>query len=145
MELNTINKIKVSVIVPVYNVEKYLKEAMDCIINQTLKEIEIICVDDGSTDSSLDILNKYADKDNRIIILEQENQGAGVARNTGLDIARGEYLSFLDPDDFFELTLLEEFYEKAISCDADIVVCGLNTYDETKKFLMNVFLVILMA
>lgn len=130
-------KIKVSVIVPVYNVEKYLKEAMDSIVNQTLKEIEIICVDDGSTDNSSAILKEYAEKDDRIIMLEQENRGAGAARNAGLDVAHGEYLSFLDPDDFFELTLLEEFYKKAISCDADIVVCGSNSYDDQRKRFSN--------
>lgn len=124
-------EVKVSVIIPVYNVEKYLHECMDSIINQTLKEIEIICVDDGSTDSSLSILNDYASKDNRITVVQQENQGAGVARNTGLDLAKGEYLSFLDPDDFFELNMLEATYNKAIETDVDIVIFGCNTYNDT--------------
>lgn len=128
---------KVSVIVPVYNVESYLQESLDSIINQTLKEIEIICVDDASTDNSLAILKKYAKKDKRIIVLEQENQGAGVARNTGLDIARGKYLSFLDPDDFFELSLLEDCYNKAIETDVDIVVYGSNSYDDNTSLFSD--------
>lgn len=127
--------IKVSVILPVYNVELYLRESLDSILNQTLQDIEIICVDDGSTDSSLSILNKFAQKDKRIKILTQENQGAGVARNTGLAVAKGEYLSFLDPDDFFETKLLETSYEKAKETSADIVVYQTNTFDNrTKKY-----------
>ena len=93
--------VKVSVILPVYNVEKYLKECLDSILNQTLQEIEVICVDDGSTDRSLEILREYEKKDKRVIVLTQENKGAGAARNKGLAIAKGEYLSFLDSDDFF--------------------------------------------
>lgn len=84
---------KVSVIIPVYNVEQYLRECLDSVINQTLREIEIICVDDGSTDSSLEILKEYAQKDNRFTIITQENLHAGVARNAGLAVAKGEYLS----------------------------------------------------
>ena len=114
---------KVSVIIPVYNVEQYLKECMDSVVNQTLKEIEIICVDDGSTDSSLEILKEYAKKDNRITVITQKNLHAGVARNAGLSVAKGEYLSFLDSDDFFELNMLEEMYAKAKKDDSDIVVC----------------------
>ena len=93
--------IKVSVIMPVYNAEKYLKETMDCLIHQTLHDIEIICVDDGSTDQSLQILNDYKSKDERIIVLHQENAGAGAARNAGLLYAKGEYLSVLDADDVY--------------------------------------------
>ncbi len=115
---------KVSVIIPVYNVEDYLRECLDSVVNQTLREIEIICVDDGSTDKSLDILLEYAEKDNRITVLKQENLYAGVARNAGLAVARGEYLSFLDSDDFFELNMLEEMYKKAKKDGSDIVVCN---------------------
>ena len=97
---------KVSVIVPVYNVEDYLEECIQSIRNQTLKDIEIICVDDGSTDRSYDILTKLQKKDDRIVVLKQKNKFAGVARNKGIEIARGEYLVFLDSDDFFEETLL---------------------------------------
>ena len=130
-------EIKVSVIVPVYNTEKYLEQCLDSIVAQTLKEIEIICVDDGSTDSSLDILKKYASKDERIVVLQQENGGAGAARNNGLAIAKGKYCSFLDADDFFEAAMLQEAYQKAEEDSADIVVFDSNQYwedlDEYKK------------
>ncbi len=114
---------KVSVIIPVYNVEKYLRETLDCLVNQTLSDIEIICVDDGSTDSSLSILNEYAAKDSRIKVLEQQNKFAGVARNNGLKIATGEYVIFLDSDDVFDKTMLEKMVERAEKTDSDITVC----------------------
>ena len=88
------NHPKVSVILPVYNVEKYLKQCMDSIVNQTLKDIEIICVDDGSTDASLSILKEYEKEDDRVKVICQQNAGAGAVRNNGLSIATGEYLSF---------------------------------------------------
>ena len=97
----TESEIKVSVIIPVYNVEKYLKQNLKSITEQTLKEIEIICVDDGSTDSSYKIIEDFAKKDSRVIPVKQKNGGAGAARNNGLRRARGKYLSFLDSDDFF--------------------------------------------
>ena len=100
--------IKVSVIMPVYNVEKYLHQCMDSLVQQTLTDIEIICVDDGSTDNSLAILQEYAQRDSRIIVLQQKNSGAGVARNTGMKIVKGEYLAIVDSDDFFELDMLEK-------------------------------------
>ena len=123
---------KVSVIIPVYNVEEYLRECLDSVVNQTLKEIEIICVDDGSTDSSLEILKEYAKKDSRITVITQQNLHAGVARNAGLAIAKGEYLSFLDSDDFFELNMLEETYNKAKNDNAEIIIFGNYVYDQTK-------------
>ena len=92
---------KISVIIPVYNVEEYLAQCLETVINQTLKDIEIICIDDGSTDNSLYILKKFAEKDKRITILKQKNLHSGVARNAGLAAAKGKYLSFLDSDDFF--------------------------------------------
>ena len=114
---------KVSVIIPVYNTEAYLRECLDSVVNQTLKEIEIICVDDGSTDSSLEILKEYANKDNRFTIITQENLHAGVARNAGLVVARGEYLSFLDSDDYVKLEYLEKLYDKIVLEKADICIC----------------------
>lgn len=126
---------KVSVIVPVYNVEDYLEECIQSIRNQTLKDIEIICVDDGSTDRSYDILTKLQKKDDRIVVLKQKNKFAGVARNKGIEIARGEYLVFLDSDDFFEETLLEHMYEACVHAQADICVCDADNYDNsTKKY-----------
>ena len=124
---------KVSVIIPVYNVEEYLRECLDSVVNQTLKEIEIICVDDGSTDSSLEILKEYAKKDSRITVITQQNLHAGVARNAGLAVARGEYLSFLDSDDWFELNMLEESYRKACEQNADIVIFNWTVVDEIKN------------
>lgn len=122
--------IKVSVIVPVYNGEKYLAQCMDSIIGQTLKEIEIICVDDGSVDSSVEILESYARKDKRIKVIRQKNAGAGAARNTGLAQAKGEYLSFLDADDFFEPDMLACAYQKAKEQNAQILVFGSDQYRE---------------
>ena len=120
--------IKVSVIVPVYNGEKYLEQCLDSICNQTLQEIEIICVDDGSTDSSWDILNRYKDQDDRIQLYRQQNLYAGVARNTGKSHATGEYLVFWDCDDFFEPDALEKMYDQCQQDQADICVCGVKRY-----------------
>ena len=126
---------KVSVIIPVYNADKYLKECLDSIVNQTLKDIEIICIDDGSNDNSLSILEEYVKKDSRITILKGTKQGAGSARNIGLASAKGEYLSFLDADDFFEWNMLEEMYNNAKENESDIVICNRDKYHiQTKKF-----------
>lgn len=114
---------KVSVIIPVYNAEKYLRECLDCVTNQTLKDIEIICIDDGSVDSSPEILKEYAAKDDRIIILQQKNQGAAPARNRGLQEAKGKYLSFIDSDDIMDLAMLQKLYDCAENTSSDIVIC----------------------
>lgn len=124
---------KVSVIIPVYNVEKYLYECLDSIVNQTYKNIEIICIDDSSTDKSIEILREYANKDNRIIILQQRNQGAAVARNYGMDIAQGKYLLFLDSDDVFSESLIEKAVLKAEKFNADIVVYKAMTFDTSNN------------
>lgn len=116
--------VKVSVIMPVYNAEKYLRTAIDSLLKQTLKEIEIICVDDGSTDSSYNILLEYMQKDPRIIILCEKNSFAGTARNYGMTVATGEYLSFLDADDYFKPEMLEKAYACAGKETADVVVFG---------------------
>ena len=118
------SEIKVSVIMPVYNAETYLEEAIECLICQTLKEIEIICVDDGSTDRSLEILEEYSKRDDRIKILHQRNLYAGVARNNGLKQANGEFVIFLDSDDLFERGLLEKTYKQGKKVNADIVLFG---------------------
>ena len=125
--------VKVSVIIPVYNVEPYLKQCMDSVVGQTLKDIEIICVDDGSTDGSLDILREYAAEDNRIQIIEQKNAGAGAARNNGMRHATGKYLSFLDSDDFFEPRMLEKAYDLAEKDQADFVAYKSDQYHTEKK------------
>lgn len=127
--------IKVSVIIPVYNVEKYLRQNLESVANQTLKEIEIICVDDGSTDSSYEIVKAFAEKDSRFIPVQQPNGGAGAARNNGLRRAKGKYLSFLDSDDFFDEHMLEEAYNKAEETNAEFVVFSSDQYyDESKEF-----------
>ena len=120
---------KVSVIIPCYNSERFLIECLDSVLGQTLRDIEIICVDDGSTDSTLEILYEYEKKDNRIRILTQKNQYAGVARNNGMDIAVGKYLAFFDSDDFFDSVMLEKMYNKCEEVEADICICGAMVYD----------------
>ena len=122
--------VKVSVIIPVYNAEMYLRQCLDSVCGQTLQEIEIICVDDGSTDDSYSILEEYKAKDERITLFRQENKYAGAARNHGKKYATGEYMIFWDSDDFFQLTALEKMYERAKLYDADICVCGGSHYYE---------------
>ncbi len=119
----------VSVIIPVYNVEKYLRQCLDSVVNQTLRDIEIICVDDGSTDSSPAILAEYAAKDPRVKVLTREHTNAGAARNAGLAVATGEYLGFVDSDDWCETTLFEKAYLKAKADDADAVMWRFMMYD----------------
>lgn len=115
--------IKVSVIIPIYNTEKYLEECLESVLNQTLKEIEIIAVDDGSTDNSLSILGRYAEKYVNIVILTQSNQGAGPARNNGIRNAKGKYLIFMDPDDFYPSNdCLEALYNAAE--ENHVMMCG---------------------
>lgn len=118
----------VSVVVPVYNTEPYLRQCLDSIVGQTLRDIEIICVDDGSTDGSLGILREYEAADDRVRVLQQRNQFAGVARNAGMDVACGDYLVFWDSDDFFDSDALRLMYERSESAQADVCVCGANRF-----------------
>ncbi len=126
--------IDVSVIVPVYNAHKHLEECIKSITSQTLKNIEIICVDDGSRDSSLEILEKFVANDARIRIIHQKNAGAAAARNHGLTIAKGKYLSFLDSDDFFEPTMLEDAFKKAEEENSEIVVFKADFYNDHLEY-----------
>ena len=112
---------KISVIIPVYNVEEYLCQCLESVIKQTLREIEIICIDDGSTDNSLKILQEYAQKDRRITVLKQENLHAGVARNAGLAVAKGEYIHFLDSDDWIDEETYAKLYDLITTTQADFV------------------------
>lgn len=114
---------KVSVIIPVYNVAPYLRQNLDSVLAQTVTDIEVICVDDGSDDGSAKILKEYAQADKRVKVFHQKNAGAGAARNLGLFHARGEFLSFLDSDDFFEPRMLEKMVALAEADDDDFVVC----------------------
>jgi len=118
-----IERVKVSVIVPAYNSEKYIVRCVKSIINQTLKEIEIIVVNDGSTDNTKDLIKNLALKDNRIIIINKKNGGLSSARNAGLDIAKGEYIQHLDGDDWIESKACEDTYQYASKNSVDIVVC----------------------
>lgn len=122
--------VAISIVIPVYNIEKYLKECLDSLVNQTFKDFEVICVNDGSKDRSLDILNEYAKKDSRFIVVTQENGGSGSARNNGLSRARGKYVQFLDGDDYFEPELLEKLYNLAEKHEAHIAVCSSRKVDD---------------
>ena len=118
--------VKISVIIPVYNVKKYLRDCLDSVVNQTIKDIEIICIDDGSTDGSLDILNKYSMNDKRFKILVHENLGPSVARNKGIKIASGKYITFVDSDDYLlNEDYLEKLYNACEKYNADIAVAGI--------------------
>lgn len=114
----------VSIVIPVYNVEKYLSECLDSVINQTYKDLQIIIVDDGSTDSSGKICDQYAEKDNRITVIHQKNAGAANAKNTGLDNVKGEYLAFVDSDDWVEHNWIETLVNAMEKYDVDVVECG---------------------
>lgn len=122
--------IKVSVIIPVYNSELYIEETLENVIHQTLKDIEIIVVNDGSTDRTLELLEEYQKRDDRITVISQEKADAGTARNRGMKIATGEYLSFLDADDIYQRNLLERSYTAAKEKNAEIVVFRSNRFDE---------------
>ena len=123
----------ISVIIPVYNVEQYLKQCLDSVINQSMKNLEIILVNDGSTDCSGDICDKYAQKDSRITVIHKENQGLAAARQTGLDAAHGEYIGFIDSDDWLEPEMYEEMYRAAKSEDVDIVFCNVYRNEDKKE------------
>lgn len=116
--------IKVSVVIPVYNVEKYLPKCLDSLIGQTLKEIEIICINDASTDSSLEVLREYEKKDPRVKIIDKPNEGPSAARNLGIEKASGEYISFVDSDDWVSENFLEALYCAAKKYNSDIACCG---------------------
>lgn len=126
--------VKISVIIPVFNVENYLSRCLDSVINQTLKDIEIICVDDGSTDNSFNILNDYKNADDRIQVYQQENGGHSAATNSGLKHVNGDYIFFVDSDDWIELDALEKLYNNAIENDSDLVL-----YDSIEHLPENQF------
>lgn len=117
--------INVSIIIPVYNVEPYLERCINSILAQTYANIEIILIDDGSTDRSPQICDEYATKDNRIVVIHKKNGGQGEARNQGLDICKGDYISFVDSDDWVEPTYIDELLKAALTTEADIAICEL--------------------
>lgn len=136
----------ISVIVPVYNVEKYLHKCINSILNQTYKNLEIILIDDGSTDNSGKICDEYALKDNRIKVIHKENGGLSSARNAGLDICSGDYIGFVDSDDYIAEDMYEYLYVNLIKNNADVAMCNywiennLNTEiadSSLEKFILN--------
>ena len=131
-------KVKISVIIPVYNVEKYLSKCLSSIINQTFKDIEIICINDGSTDSSLNILKSYAEKDNRIIIINKTNHVQGYSRNLGIKIAQSDYIIFVDSDDFIlDASALEILYKDITLNELDVLIYSYEKYYEKKNIVFN--------
>jgi len=128
---------KVSVIMPVYNAGRYLEESINCVLNQTLKEIELICVDDGSQDNSLDILQRVADEDNRMHFYRQNHNGGGAARNFALKKATGKYLYFMDADDLIKQDALRELYDKIEESEVDFVICRTIVYDSDNDEYLN--------
>ena len=130
--------LKISVVIPVYNAALYLQQCIDSLLAQSLQEFEIICIDDNSSDNSLQLLLEYADKDERFSIFRNEtNQGAGASRNIGIDHARGKYLIFLDADDFFSPNLFERTYQKAEQTNADIIFFDWTVYDDLSGTLYD--------
>lgn len=115
------NRIAVSVLVPIYNVEEFLPECLDSLVGQTLKNIEIICINDGSKDDSLGIIKEYAKKDSRIVLLDKKNTGYGDSMNQGLKKATGEYIGIVEPDDFIDLDAFEKLYRLAKENDVEVV------------------------
>ncbi len=113
---------KVSVIIPVWNCELYIEKCLNSLLNQTLKDIEIICVDDGSTDSSSEIIRRYCEADERVLLLTQSNKKQGAARNKGLEVAKGEYIGFVDADDWVDSNYYEELYNAAKQYNSDIAL-----------------------
>lgn len=114
---------QISVIIPVYNVEKFLRRCLKSVINQTMSDLEIILVDDGSNDNSGEICDEYAKNDDRIIVIHKENGGLRSARNKGLDIATGEWITFVDSDDYIDTDMYEMLYSNAIEKEVDICAC----------------------
>lgn len=131
----------ISIIVPVYNVENYLERCLQSLINQTYKNIEIVCVNDGSTDNSLNILNKFQKKDSRIKIISQENQGLSEARNVGIKNSSGKYIGFVDSDDWVDLDYYEKLYNALIDSKSDFACANTKFFDNGKisyiKFQQN--------
>lgn len=127
----------VSVIVPVYNVENYLRECLDSIVAQTYLNIEVILIDDGSKDSSGKICDEYADKDNRVKVIHKENGGVSAARNTGLDIAKGDWISYVDSDDYIESTMIETLICLAKGHDVELAMCSFKDISECDNVLQE--------
>lgn len=120
----------ISVIIPVYNAEKYLRECLRSVQRQTLKDLEIICVNDGSDDESLDIMNEFASRDSRFVVLNRRNKGVSATRSFGYSMATGKYIAWVDADDFIDERMFETMYRNARENDSDVVICDYNFYPE---------------
>lgn len=132
------NSVKVSILVPICNVEKYLDKCLTSIVNQTLDEIEIICINDGSKDRSLDIIKKFANEDSRVVILDKVNTGYGDSMNQGLQLAKGDYVGIVESDDFVAGNMFEELYSIAKAEDADVVKSNYSLYwDNPEKIVFK--------
>lgn len=136
--MDGVEDMQVSVIIPVYNAAKYLEQCLDSVCGQTFSDMEILCVNNGSTDESAQILQEYAEKDSRIRVINETHRNAGAARNTGMQYATGEYYLFLDADDFFEPAMVEALTETAAATGADVIVFGGYRYDTQKQEIINV-------
>ena len=131
---------QISVVLPVYNVEEYLRQCLDSLANQTFEDFEVICVNDGSGDSSLSILEEYASEDERFKIISQENKGLSGARNTGMDYIKGKYTIFVDSDDWLELNALEKLYNKITALDSDILMYKFRFFNQdSEQYSESVF------
>lgn len=129
--------VKVSIVVPVYNMEDKLERCLDSLVNQTLSDIEIIIINDGSSDKSLEIIQKYQEKYKNIVAISRENKGISYTRNEGIKLSRGKYIAFVDSDDYVEVDMYEKLYNKIISDNSDIVVCNYKTFIEDSKEFNN--------
>lgn len=118
------NKVVVSIIMPIYNAEKYLKKSIESVLNQSLKDFELILVNDGSIDNSLEIINIYAKNDNRIKVIDKRNEGVSIARNIGIKVAMGEYIAFIDADDYIKVNMFEEMINYIKNTNSDIAMCN---------------------
>ena len=125
----------ITVVIPIYNTGHYLRFCLDSVLAQTYKNIEVICIDDGSTDDCPQICEEYASRDNRIRVVHRENGGLSIARNNGIEIANGEYITFIDSDDMIDSDMLQYLYERIISCQADISVCQSQRINENNAII----------
>lgn len=130
---------KISVIMPVYNTEKYLKDSINSVLNQTYSNIELLCINDGSTDNSLEILSSFSKKDSRVVVASQENMGTSITRNKALDKITGDYIAFLDSDDIYHPQYLEILYNSLKKYDADLSVCKYVDFTSASYSFSNTF------
>ncbi|MBR2191603.1 MAG: glycosyltransferase family 2 protein, partial [Eubacterium sp.] len=128
---------KASIIIPAYNSEEFISETLDSAVAQTIDDFEIICINDGSKDSTIDILREYEQENDNVIVIDKENEGVAAARNDGIKIAKGEFLYFLDADDLLESTALEHMYEKAKKYKADLVIAQYDIFDESRTYMIK--------